>query len=303
MTTATPADLRQWLAKAGILIESLPFMRHYSDHAVVIKFGGHAMGEADYVRSFAQDMVLLWQVGIKPVVVHGGGPQIGAMLDKLKISSNFVDGLRVTDADTISVVEMVLSGAINKSLVSAIIDAGGMAVGISGKDAKLITARKLEKDPSSTSAVETHTDLGFVGTPEVIDTTVIDALLAAGIIPVIAPVARGEDGATYNINADTVSGAISAKMAASRLLLLTDVAGVLDDQGNLISAMTASQATALIADGTIKGGMIPKVKTCLDAINGGVSAAVILDGRDQHAVLVELFTEHGIGTIITKDIS
>ena len=275
-------------------------MRRYSGHAVVVKFGGHAMGDASYIRNFAQDMVLLRQVGAKPVVVHGGGPQIGAMLDKLNITSDFINGLRVTDADTVSVVEMVLSGAINKSLVAAINDAGAKAVGISGKDADLIIARKLlaaNKSADDTAPV----DLGFVGEPAQIDTSVINALIASDLIPVVAPVARGTDGATYNINADTASGAISAAMQATRLLLLSDVPGVMDKDGQVIPRMTISQARMLIENGTISGGMIPKVDTCIDAVEGGAEAAVILDGREAHAVLVELFTEHGIGTIIMPD--
>ena len=300
MESITQSNRLEWLAKAGTLAEALPYMRHYSGHAVVVKFGGHAMGDASYIRNFAQDMVLLRQVGAKPVVVHGGGPQIGAMLDKLNITSDFINGLRVTDADTVSVVEMVLSGAINKSLVAAINDAGAKAVGISGKDADLIIARKLlaaNKSADDTAPV----DLGFVGEPAQIDTSVINALIASDLIPVVAPVARGTDGATYNINADTASGAISAAMQATRLLLLSDVPGVMDKDGQVIPRMTISQARMLIENGTISGGMIPKVDTCIDAVEGGAEAAVILDGREAHAVLVELFTEHGIGTIIMPD--
>jgi acetylglutamate kinase len=300
MESITQSNRLEWLAKAGTLAEALPYMRRYSGHAVVVKFGGHAMGDASYIRNFAQDMVLLRQVGAKPVVVHGGGPQIGAMLDKLNITSDFINGLRVTDADTVSVVEMVLSGAINKSLVAAINDAGAKAVGISGKDADLIIARKLlaaNKSADDTAPV----DLGFVGEPAQIDTSVINALIASDLIPVVAPVARGTDGATYNINADTASGAISAAMQATRLLLLSDVPGVMDKDGQVIPRMTISQARMLIENGTISGGMIPKVDTCIDAVEGGAEAAVILDGREAHAVLVELFTEHGIGTIIMPD--
>jgi len=300
MESITQSNRLEWLAKAGTLVEALPYMRRYSGHAVVVKFGGHAMGDASYIRNFAQDMVLLRQVGAKPVVVHGGGPQIGAMLDKLNITSDFINGLRVTDADTVSVVEMVLSGAINKSLVAAINDAGAKAVGISGKDADLIIARKLlaaNKSGDDTAPV----DLGFVGEPAQIDTSVINALIASDLIPVVAPVARGTDGATYNINADTASGAISAAMQATRLLLLSDVPGVMDKDGQVIPRMTISQARMLIENGTISGGMIPKVDTCIDAVEGGAEAAVILDGREAHAVLVELFTEHGIGTIIMPD--
>lgn len=291
MESVTQTDRMEWLAKAGVLAEALPFMRQYSGHPIVVKFGGHAMGEDSYIRRFAQDMVLLRQVGAKPVVVHGGGPQIGAMLDKLNIKSDFINGLRVTDADTVSVVEMVLSGAINKSLVSAINDAGAKAVGISGKDADLIRATRLKSD----------IDLGFVGEPSLVDISVINALIAAELIPVIAPLARGKEGETLNINADTVSGAISAAMQATRLLLLSDVPGIMDKNGQVIPKISVPKAKDLIKDGTISGGMIPKVQTCIDAVEGGAEAAVILDGREAHAVLVELFTEHGIGTIITKD--
>ncbi len=296
-TTTTPPSLRSdWLAKAEVLTEALPFMRRYSGHRVVVKFGGHAMGEAASIRSFAEDMVLLNQVGACPVVVHGGGPQIGAMLKKLGHKSEFIDGLRITDADTASIVEMVLCGSINKSVVTALQQAGGSAVGISGKDSGLITAKKLTTAKDGGSI-----DLGFVGVPAHIDTKVLDALIAADMTPVIAPVAVGVDGATYNINADTVAGAIGAAMGATRLLMLTDVSGVLNKDGDHIQRLNITEVKALIADGTINGGMIPKVQTCIDAVEGGAEAAVILDGRERHAVLVELFTEHGIGTIITKD--
>jgi acetylglutamate kinase len=289
-----------WMEKAGVLTESLPFMRRYSGHRIVIKFGGNAMGEAETMRSFAEDMVLLHQVGTCPIVVHGGGPQIGAMLNKLNIQSEFINGLRVTDADTVSVVEMVLAGAINKGIVAAIHQAGGRAVGISGKDGQLITARKLSA-PQGDSKIEDSVDLGFVGEPEHIDTTVIDALIAATIIPVIAPVAADKNHATYNINADMVAGVISAAMEASRLIMLTDVKGVLDKDGRLIPQLTISEAEKLIKKGIINGGMIPKVTTCIDAVRGGVEGAVILDGRQKHATLIELFTEDGIGTIFIRD--
>jgi len=299
-TGSTAPDIRhEWLAKAEVLTEALPYMRRYSGHRLVVKFGGHAMGEQEAIRSFAEDMVLLHQVGACPLVVHGGGPQIGAMLEKLDIPSSFINGLRVTDAQTISVVEMVLSGGINKSLASAITRAGCSAVGISGKDGGLIRARKLGVKTGD-SNIEDHVDLGFVGVPADIRTSVIDALIDAGMIPVIAPVAAGEDNATYNINADTAAGAIAAAMGATRLLMLTDVPGVMDKDGHVIQQLSITQAKAMIADGTISGGMIPKVQTCIDAVTGGCEGAVILDGRETHAVLVELFTEHGIGTIITR---
>jgi len=290
------------LEKTGMLVEALPFMRRYSGQTIVVKFGGHAMGEADYVSAFAADIALLDQVGARPVVVHGGGPQIGEMLKKLQIESNFIDGLRVTDEATISVVEMVLAGGINKALVAAIAKAGGRAVGISGKDGGLITARKLMATAKTEgSAIEEAIDLGFVGEPAHVDTSVLDALNAADLIPVVAPVGSDASGETYNINADTAAGAVAAALGATRMLMLTDVAGVLDKDGALITALTVSQAEALIRDGTVSGGMIPKVETCINAVLGGAEAAVIMDGRAPHALLVELFTEHGMGTIIKAD--
>jgi acetylglutamate kinase len=290
------------LAKTGMLIEALPFMRRYSGKTILIKFGGHAMGKADYVNAFAADIALLDQVGARPVVVHGGGPQIGDMLKKLQIESNFIDGLRVTDEATISVVEMVLAGGINKALVAAIAGAGGRAVGVSGKDGGLLTARKLMAvAKASDSAIQQAVDLGFVGEPSHVDVTVLNALMQHHLIPVVAPVGSGEDGKTYNINADTAAGAIAAALNATRMLMLTDVTGVLDKKGKLISSLTISQAEALIHDGTVSGGMIPKVKTCIDAVQGGAEGAVIMDGRAPHALLVELFTEHGMGTMITAD--
>ena len=276
----------KWLEEAGILIEALPYMRRYSGQTVVVKFGGNAMGADAYIRRFAENMVLLRQIGAKPVVVHGGGPQIGEMLDRIGIKSEFKSGLRISDADTVAVAEMVLSGTINKSLVSAIIDAGAGAVGISGKDADLIRAQRLKGG------------LGFVGAPKAINGAVIDALLNAHLIPVIAPIARGAEGETLNINADTVSGALAGALGASRLLLLSDVPGIMDKNGNVIPELSVAKARKLIKDGTISGGMIPKVETCIDAVESGAEAAVILDGRESHAVLVELFTEHGIGTLI-----
>lgn len=296
----SPSAANDWLDKAEVLTEALPFMRRYSGHRLVIKFGGNAMGEAETLRSFAEDVVLLHQVGTCPLVVHGGGPQIGEMLTKLNIQSEFINGLRVTDADTISVVEMVLAGAINKGLVAVIHQAGGRAVGISGKDGQLITAHKVGAAKGD-SLIEESIDLGFVGEPEEVDTTVIDALIKAQLIPVIAPVAADRTHATYNINADTAAGAISAAMGASRLIMLTDVKGVLDRDGQLIPQLTISEAEKLIADGTINGGMIPKVSTCIDAVRGGAEGAVILDGRQKHATLIELFTEDGTGTIFIQD--
>ena len=304
MTMEKSADQMQvdLLAKTGMLIEALPFMRRYSGKTILVKFGGHAMGKADYVNAFAADIALLDQVGARPVVVHGGGPQIGDMLKKLQIESSFIDGLRVTDEATISVVEMVLAGGINKALVAAIAGAGGRAVGVSGKDGGLLTARKLMAvAKASDSAIQQAVDLGFVGEPSHDDVTVLNALMQHHLIPVVAPVGGGEDGKTYNINADTAAGAIAAALNATRMLMLTDVTGVLDQNGKLISSLTISQAEALIHNGTISGGMIPKVKTCIDAVQGGAEGAVIMDGRAPHALLVELFTEHGMGTMITAD--
>ncbi len=295
----TPADHEIWLEKAGILAEALPFMREHTGETVVLKYGGHAMGDEKSALSFASDVVLLKQVGINPIVVHGGGPQIGAMLDRLRIQSSFVDGLRVTDAATVEIVEMVLCGSINKAIVTAINKAGGFAVGMSGKDGNLIKARKLrrsKKDPGSN--IEKILDLGFVGEPSEINPHILDTFEESDIIPVIAPIGVGPNGETYNINADTAAGAIAGAAGATRLLMLTDVAGVLDDTGRLIKEMTVERAKTLIQSGTISGGMIPKVETCLDAVDQGVEAAVIVDGRVPHAVLLELFTPHGAGTLI-----
>lgn len=297
--TGPAADI---IAKTGTLVEALPFMRRYSGKTIVVKFGGHAMGQAEYVSAFAADIALLDQVGARPVVVHGGGPQIGEMLKKLEIESTFIDGLRVTDEATISVVEMVLAGGINKGLVAALAQAGAKAVGISGKDAGLISARKLMAKPKQNdSAIESAIDLGFVGEPAAVNCEVLDALSDRNLIPVVAPVGVGEDGKTYNINADTAAGAIAAEVRATRMLMLTDVPGVLDKSGVLIPELTVTAARALIANGTVSGGMIPKVETCIAAVQGGAEAAVIMDGRAQHALLVELFTNHGIGTIIQAD--
>ena len=292
----------EWLKKADLLTETLPFMKRYANKVIVVKFGGNAMGKKEYVSSFAEDIVLLQQVGMLPIVVHGGGPQIGEMLSKLKIKTEFIDGLRVTDSETIDVVEMVLSGVTNKSIVTAISNAGAKAVGISGKDGNLITAKRLMKiDENSGSNVERAIDLGFVGVPKKIDTQVIKALINEKMIPVIAPVGMGEDGLTYNINADTATGAISASMKASRMIMLTDVSGVLDEKGRLIPELTINEALDLIKNKVVVGGMIPKLRTCIDAVEGGAEASVIMDGRMPHSLLLELFTEHGVGTIIRKN--
>ncbi len=287
------------LAKAGVLSEALPFMRRHSGKTFVIKYGGHAMGDETLAASFARDVVLLKQVGINPIVVHGGGPQIGAMLERLKIKSEFIDGLRVTDRETVEIVEMVLSGSINKAIASAINAAGGRAVGISGKDGNLIQARKMRRTRTeSDSNIEKILDLGFVGEPAKIDARLLDDLSQSDLIPVIAPIGTGSGGETYNINADTAAGAIAGAIEAARLLMLTDVPGVLGKDGELIPDMSIEEARAYISDGTITGGMIPKVETCIDAVQAEVDAAVILDGRIDHAILLEVFTDHGVGTAI-----
>ena len=285
--------------KAGVLIEALPYLQTYAGRSFVVKYGGHAMGDADAARNFAQDIVLLRAVGINPVVVHGGGPQIGSMLERLGVETRFVEGLRVTDAATAEVAEMVLSGAINKQLVGWIADAGGKALGVSGKDGNLVTARKLERttrDPGSN--IERAVDLGYVGTPETVDTTLLDTAVDAGLIPVIAPIAVGADGHTYNINADTMAGAIAAALGAARLLLLTDVPGVLDSDGTLQPELSPDDIERLRGEGVITGGMIPKLETCVDAVCAGCEAAVILDGRVPHAMLLEFFTTRGAGTLV-----
>jgi acetylglutamate kinase len=292
-------DTKHWLRAARTITEALPFMRRYAGRTVVVKYGGHAMGDTELAGLFASDIVLMKQVGIHPVVVHGGGPQIGQMLKRLQIESEFIDGLRVTDGPTVEVVEMVLSGTINKKIVSAINAAGGTAIGISGKDGNLIRATKLSgKREDGNSTVDL--DLGFVGEPENIDPQPLIALEQSGMIPVIAPIGVGAKGETYNINADTVAGAIAAALGAARLLLLTDVTGVLDKQGELISELSVEQVRALRQDGTVSGGMIPKLDTCVSAVETGVEAAVILDGRVPHSLLLEIFTDGGIGTIVRQ---
>jgi acetylglutamate kinase len=303
---APPAPpLPEAFATAKTLAEALPFIQLYDREIVVIKYGGHAMGDVETARRFAADVVLLKLVGIHPVVVHGGGPQISRMLDKAGVKSAFVDGLRVTDSQTMEVAEMVLSGSVNKELAHLITVAGAEAdvrgVGLSGKDARLITVEKVsrtKKDPDS--QIEHVVDLGFVGDPKAVDPTLLQALMSAeqDYIPVIAPIGVALDGATYNINADTAAGAIAGALKAKRFLLLTDVAGVLDKNKSLIRDMSTADAQGLIASGVASGGMIPKLETCIDAIKAGVEAAVILDGRQPHALLMELFTDHGAGTLI-----
>ena len=299
MTTRNIGETKHWLRTAQTITEALPYMRRYSGKTFVIKYGGHAMGDRSLSEIFARDIVLLKQVGVHPVVVHGGGPQIGKMLERLKVTSEFVDGLRVTDSDTVEVVEMVLSGSINKHIVSVINDAGGTAIGLSGKDGDLIRASKLRRtrrDPDSN--IESILDLGFVGEPQQVNPQILGSLQQAGMIPVIAPIGVGANGETYNINADTVAGAVAGAVGAARLLLLTDVPGVLDGQGNLLTDLSADDVRGLMADGTISGGMIPKLETCIAAIEKGVDAAVILDGRVAHTLLLEIFTERGFGTLI-----
>ncbi|HKM87681.1 MAG TPA: acetylglutamate kinase [Xanthobacteraceae bacterium] len=285
--------------QARILAEALPYMQRYDEETIVIKYGGHAMGEESLARDFARDVVLLEQTAINPIVVHGGGPQIEAMLKKVGVQSQYAAGLRITDETTLEIVEMVLAGLINKQMVGYINAAGGKAIGLCGKDGNMVIARKLTRavvDPDSN--IEKLVDLGFVGEPEKVDVTVLTQILGRELIPVLAPVAAAANGGTFNVNADTFAGAIAGALKAKRLLLLTDVPGVLDKSNNLIKQLSADDARRLIADGTISGGMIPKVETCIDALERGVEGVVILDGKVPHAVLLELFTELGAGTLI-----
>ncbi|HRF07443.1 MAG TPA: acetylglutamate kinase [Xanthobacteraceae bacterium] len=295
---AIPADAHE---QARILAQALPHMQRYDDEIVVVKYGGHAMGDDTLAREFARDIVLLEQTAINPVVVHGGGPQIGQMLDKLGIKSEFRDGLRVTDQKTVEVVEMVLAGSINKQIVGFINEAGGRAVGLCGKDGNMVKAKKVTRTTrDKDSNIERAIDLGFVGEPDEVDTTVLEQILGRELIPVLAPVASGVNGGTFNVNADTFAGAIAGALNAKRLLLLTDVPGVLDKSKKLIPELSLKEARKLIADGTISGGMIPKVETCIDALERGVEGVVILDGKVPHAVLLELLTDHGAGTLIKR---
>ena len=287
--------------QARLISQVLPFMQRYSDQTIVVKYGGHAMGDEALSQAFARDIALLKQSGIKPIVVHGGGPQIASMLEKLGIESAFEAGLRVTDEKTIEVVEMVLAGSINKQIVQEINSAGGKAIGLCGKDGRMVTVRKVTRtarDPDSN--IEKVVDLGFVGEPEEVRPSVLDMVTREALIPVIAPVASGADGKTYNVNADTFAGSIAGALNATRLLFLTDVDGVLDADKTLIPELTVAKARALIADGTIAGGMIPKVETCIRAVEAGVEGVVILNGKVPHCVLLELFTAHGAGTLITR---
>src|SRR5271157_1665527 len=289
------------LDQARILSEALPHMQQYDEETIVIKYGGHAMGAEDVAREFARDIVLLEQTAINPVVVHGGGPQIEAMLKRMGVQSQYAAGLRITDAKTLEIVEMVLAGSINKQMVGYINEAGGKAIGLCGKDGNMVVARKLTRtvvDPDS--AIEKVVDLGFVGEPEKVDTTVLTQILGRELIPVLAPVAAAADGGTFNVNADTFAGAIAGALKAKRLLLLTDVPGVLDKSKQLIKELSVDEARRLIADGTISGGMIPKVETCIYALEQGVEGVVILDGKVEHAVLLELLTDLGAGTLLTR---
>lgn len=294
-----PIDSLDPATQARVIAQALPYMQRYENKTIVVKYGGHAMGDAAFGRAFAQDIAMLKQSGINPIVVHGGGPQIGAMLEKMGIKSTFEGGLRVTDAQTVEIVEMVLCGSINKQIVEMINREGEWAIGLCGKDGNLVYAEKAKKtmrDPDSN--IERVIDLGFVGEPVEVDRTLLDLLAKSEMIPVLAPVAPGRDGHTYNINADTFAGAIAGALSAERLLFLTDVPGVLDKDKNLIPELTVAQARALIADGTISGGMIPKVETCIEALDRGVKAVVIVNGKVRHAVLLELMTNHGAGTLI-----
>ncbi len=302
MSGSRIGETKHWLRTAATLAEALPYLRRFSGKTFVIKYGGHAMGDARLTESFANDVVLIKQVGINPVVVHGGGPQIAEMLERFKIKSSFVDGLRVTDEDSVEIVEMVLSGRINKHIVTSINAAGGHAVGLSGKDGPLIEARKLtrtKRDPDSN--IEKVLDLGFVGEPTRVDPDILSVFAKSDMIPVIAPIGAGPDGETYNINADTVAGAVAQAIGAAKLVMLTDVKGVVDANGELISRIGAEQARALLADGAVTGGMIPKLETCLAAVDSSIEAAHILDGRVPHVLLLEIFTEHGTGTMIEAD--
>lgn len=301
MTDSPTSPQTSPLEQARILAEALPHMQRYDEETVVIKYGGHAMGEETLAKQFAQDIVLLEQTAINPVVVHGGGPQIAAMLKRLGIKSEFAAGLRITDAATIEIVEMVLAGSINKQIVGYINEAGGKAVGLCGKDGNMVVAKKVTRqvvDPDSN--IEKVVDLGFVGDPEKVDVTVLNQILGRELIPVLAPIATSADGQTYNVNADTFAGAIAGALKAKRLLLLTDVPGVLDKSKSLINELSINDARKLIADGTISGGMIPKVETCIYALEQGVEGVVIVDGKVPHAVLLELFTDHGAGTLMHK---
>ena len=288
-----------WFKQASILSQALPFMQRYNGKNITVKFGGAAMGEDKLSSSFAKDIVLLKQVGINPVVIHGGGPRIKKMLGRLKVKSSFVDGLRVTDQETMEVVEMVLSGSINKEIVMEINKEGGRAIGLSGKDALLVQTKKYKKKVPS-GEIEKHLDLGFVGKPTKVNNKYLEQIINSDLIPVISPIGYGVNYETYNINADIMAGSISSSLLSERLILLTDVKGVLDKKGNLLTQISINEVNKLIKNGTISGGMIPKVETCVEAVKNGVKAAVILNGKLTHSILLEMFTEHGVGTLITN---
>ena len=291
--------IEDWLSNADMLTAALPYMQKYNGSIVVIKYGGNAMAKNEFVESFCNDIVFLKQSGLKPVIVHGGGPQIGSMLERLGIKTKFESGMRITDENTLEVVEMVLAGKINKDIASKINSSGGKAVGLSGKDSSMIIAEKLTKQKNlDESNIEKIIDLGFVGVPKKINNEIIETLITDDFIPVIAPLGVGEDGKTYNINADTAAGAIASSLKSKRLLILTDVKGVLDSNQNLIKEADEEKIAKMIDTGEVSGGMIPKINTCLDSVRDGVDAAVIVDGRVKHAVLLELFTDHGAGTLI-----
>ena len=291
--------VKDWLNNADILTGALPYMQKYNGSIIVIKYGGNAMADSDLVESFCNDIVFLKQSGLKPVIVHGGGPQIGSMLKRLGIKTKFESGMRITDEDTLEVVEMVLAGRINKNIASKINSSGGKAVGISGKDGSMIVAEKLTKqNGSNESNIEKIIDLGYVGFPKKINNTIIETLIKDDFIPIIAPLGIGVDGKTYNINADTAAGAIASSLKSKRLLILTDVEGVIDSNNNLLEEVNGKKIDEMIESGEVSGGMIPKLNTCLDSVNNGVDAAVIVDGRVKHAVLLELFTDHGAGTLV-----
>ena len=296
--TKSESEAKNWLNNADMLTQALPYMQKYADSIVVIKYGGNAMKDSQSIKSFCEDVALLKQSGLKPVIVHGGGPQIGNMLEQLGIETKFESGMRITDEKTLDVVEMVLCGGINKEIASEINQSGCKAIGISGKDASMIIAKKHDGKIKDESNIEKIVDLGFVGIPKKINTEIIEISINNDFIPVIAPLGISEDGKTFNINADTVAGAIAFSLNAKRLLILTDVQGVLDDDDKIIEEISKEEALAMIEKGIISGGMIPKVNTCINALEKGVSASVIVDGRVKHAILLELFTQHGAGTLI-----
>ena len=296
--TKSESEAKSWLNNADMLTQALPYMQKYADSIVVIKYGGNAMKDSQSIKSFCEDVALLKQSGLKPVIVHGGGPQIGNMLEQLGIETKFESGMRITDEKTLDVVEMVLCGGINKEIASEINQSGCKAIGISGKDASMIIAKKHDGKIKDESNIEKIVDLGFVGIPKKINTEIIEVSINNDFIPVIAPLGISEDGKTFNINADTVAGAIAFSLNAKRLLILTDVQGVLDDDDDIIEEISKEEALTMIEKGIISGGMIPKVNTCINALEKGVSASVIVDGRVKHAILLELFTQHGAGTLI-----